>query len=107
MKQLLLVGLLLMAYQSSEIAYYTTLQTATYQNDVKTDAFAVLRQKCNTCHALKRKVSVFSYENMDSLSNAINEQVFIKQKMPKGRKNRLTNLEDENLQRWLETLKNK
>jgi uncharacterized membrane protein len=105
MKQLLLVGLLLMAHQSSEIAYSTTFADITYQNDVKTDAFAVLRLKCNTCHALKRKVLVFTYENMDSLSNAINEQVFIKQKMPKGRINRLTNLEDENLQRWLETLK--
>lgn len=106
MKQVVIVGLLLWAMWNSNISYLISTQSATHQNAVKTDAFTVLRQKCNTCHAVKRRVSIFTFENMDSLSNAINQQVFIKQKMPKGKKNRLTTLEQENLKLWLETLNN-
>ncbi|MGB3145469.1 MAG: hypothetical protein WBB24_15320 [Maribacter sp.] len=41
---------------------------------------------------------------MGSLSEDINTQVFIKQKMPKGKKNELTTDEKELLKRWLSTL---
>jgi predicted GIY-YIG superfamily endonuclease len=105
MKQVVLIGLILGANWNGNISYLISIQSVTHQNAVKTEAYTVLRQKCNTCHAVKRKVSIFTYENMDSLSNAINQQVFVKRKMPKGKKNRLTMLKQENLKLWLETLK--
>ena len=72
------------------------------QDDIRGDAFGVLRTKCNTCHATKRKTDVFTKANMDSFAVDIHKQVFVKQKMPKGRKVKLTEEELETLERWLE-----
>lgn len=72
-----------------------------YQETEKEIAFKVLKQKCNTCHAARKRVSIFTFKNMDSLSKSINEQVFIKQKMPKGRKNELKDREKEDLKNWI------
>ena len=41
---------------------------------------------------------------MDSLATAIYKQVFIKKKMPKGRKVKLTEKERLNLEKWLLTI---
>lgn len=56
------------------------------QTSLKQKAFIVLKNKCNTCHATKRRVDIFTISNMDSLKFEINNQVFIKRKMPKGKK---------------------
>ncbi len=56
------------------------------QTSLKQKAFIVLKKKCNTCHATKRRVDIFTISNMDSLKFEINNQVFIKRKMPKGKK---------------------
>ena len=67
----------------------------------KESAFKVLQTKCNVCHAVKKRADIFTYKNMDSLANAINEQVFIKKKMPKGKKIKLTNSEEKKLLLWI------
>jgi len=71
------------------------------QEDVKMVAFNVLKTKCNVCHATKKKQDIFTLENMDSLASDIHKQVFIKKKMPKGRKNNLSEQESNALQSWL------
>lgn len=74
------------------------------QTSLKQKAFTVLRNKCNTCHATKKRAEIFTISNMDSLSIDINNQVFIKRKMPKGKKNKLSATEELYLINWLETL---
>lgn len=76
------------------------------QETLKEKAFKVLKQKCNNCHATRKRVFIFTFKNMDSLSKSINEQVFFKQKMPRGRKNELTDLEKEDLINWIFGLNN-
>ena len=71
------------------------------QETIKTKAFKVLILQCNACHASKKKQNIFTLDNMDSLAPEIYKQVFIKKKMPKGRKNILSVQESESLQKWL------
>lgn len=87
---------------SSQLKY--SVQIEHQQEEIKQNAFKVLVNKCNSCHATKRNRKIFTLENMGSLSEDINTQVFIKQKMPKGKKNELTTDEKELLKRWLSTL---
>jgi len=74
------------------------------QEDVKDLAFTVLKAKCNVCHATKKRTDIFTLANMDSLAADIHKQVFIKKKMPKGRKVKLTDEERQLLQNWLSTV---
>lgn len=71
------------------------------QEDLKAQAFSVLRDKCNVCHATKKKTDIFTLGNMDSLAPDIHKQVFVKRKMPKGRKVKLTEEEMETLKEWV------
>ena len=73
-----------------------------YQEDVKSIAFTTLKNKCNTCHATKKRTDIFTLENMDSLAPEIWKQVFVKKKMPKGRKIELTEVELKTLRNWLD-----
>lgn len=76
------------------------------QQASKSGAFKVLQIKCNSCHATKKRTDVFTWENMDSLATDIWKQVFVRKKMPKGRKINLTQGEATALQDWLDqTLK--
>ena len=75
-------------------------------NNTKQDAFSVLNKKCNYCHADKKNRSVFTLENMNIFAEAIEYQVFVKKKMPKGRKNKLTLTEEKMLRTWIESLDN-
>ena len=56
--------------------------TQTEQTSTKQKAFIVLRNNCNTCHATKRQLQLFTLYNMDSLRLEINTQVFITRKIP-------------------------
>jgi len=76
------------------------------QTAIKDEAFEVLKAKCNVCHATKKRTDIFTLKNMDSLAADIHKQVFVKQKMPKGRKVKLTNEEGELLEKWLSTVMN-
>lgn len=71
------------------------------QDDLREKAFGILREKCNTCHATKKRAEVFTKENMSALAPEIYEQVFVKRKMPKGRKIKLTETETLLLERWI------
>lgn len=72
------------------------------QDKSKTKAYLVLQKKCNTCHATKKKTDIFTLENMVAFAPTIREQVFVKKKMPKGRKVKLTEEESTSLQVWLD-----
>ncbi|WP_413979961.1 hypothetical protein [Maribacter sp. 2307UL18-2] len=76
--------------------------TAVLQEQIKSQAFTVLRTKCNVCHATKKRTDIFTISNMDSLAADIQKQVFVKKKMPKGRKIKLTEKETQNLRHWLD-----
>jgi len=76
-------------------------QNTATKDSIKSKAFDVLVTRCNFCHAVKKKQDVFTFDIMDSLTGAIYEQVFVKKKMPKGRKNKLTTRELELLKAWL------
>lgn len=76
------------------------------QESVKDQAFKVLIAKCNVCHATKKRTDVFTIKNMDSLAPDIYRQVFIKKKMPKGRKVKLSEDERLTLENWLSAVVN-
>lgn len=69
---------------------------------IKQAAFEVLVSKCNACHQMQKPTYVFTLDNMDGYAQIINKQVFIKNKMPKGEGNELTNAESEALKKWLQ-----
>lgn len=70
----------------------------------KKNAFAVLQNNCNVCHVQRNRNAVFTPENMHAWSGRINEQVFVKQRMPKGTDVVLTALEKEALKKWINSL---
>ncbi len=100
--KLLLLGISILLYSNAQVE--TKYEIITPQESAKTKAFSVLIAKCNVCHATKKKQDIFTLENMDSLAIAINKQVFIKGKMPKGKKNKLSHEESQDLQKWLNTI---
>lgn len=56
------------------------------------------------CHATKKKTDIFKLANIDSLARDIQKQVFVKRKMPKGRKVKLTEEEMATLMEWVLTV---
>ncbi len=73
-------------------------------NTEKKIAFDILNTKCNVCHLTRNRRKVFTLENMDQFAEQINEQVFIKQRMPKGREIKLSDSDFSNLKKWLTSL---
>jgi len=69
-------------------------------NDQK-DAFRVLDQKCNVCHAKQNPSKVFTLENMNDYARKVNRQVFVWKRMPKGDEVSLTQAEKITLKNWL------
>lgn len=70
----------------------------------KTMAFEILTNKCNICHVNRNRKKIFTLENMDLLGSEIHTQVFVKRRMPKGKKITLTDADTTILKNWLETL---
>ena len=60
----------------------------------------------NVCHQKRNKRRVFTLENMTKWSNDINKQVFIKKRMPKGKKIKLTSQEYQDLLTWISSTQN-
>ena len=77
----------------------TSVQSADPVKDAKSAALKVLQLRCNTCHVRQNPGKVFTPSNMNTLASKINEQVFVKKRMPRGK--RLTNEEYTTLQTWL------
>ena len=72
---------------------------------VKITAFGVLETKCNICHIKQNRKKIFTLENMNGFAPKIEEQVFIKKRMPKGRKIKLTEKEYQQLSTWIKSSK--
>ncbi|WP_299212577.1 hypothetical protein [uncultured Aquimarina sp.] len=68
-------------------------------------AFQILENKCNVCHYKRNKRRVFTLENMNPWANDIYNQVFIKKRMPKGKKIKLTSKEYQELLTWISSAK--
>ncbi|MEL6254798.1 MAG: hypothetical protein AAFR87_22525 [Bacteroidota bacterium] len=71
--------------------------------ELKQAAFEILQNKCNVCHVRQNPRRVFSLENMNELAPRIYKQVFVKKRMPRGRKIKLTQGEYDTLQNWINT----
>ena len=69
--------------------------------DVKQEAFNILKAKCNVCHRRQNPFKIFSLKNMDKNAPRIHQQVFIKRRMPKGDKIKLSDQEYQTLNQWL------
>lgn len=83
-------------------ALYTSNDTV---KDTKATAFQILENKCNVCQKKRNKRRVFTLENMNTWANDINKQVFIKKRMPKGKKIKLTSQEYQDLLTWTSSTK--
>lgn len=70
----------------------------------KLNAFSVLQNKCNVCYSERNRNAVFTFSNMNAWSAEINEQVFIRQRMPKGNTIVLTEADKIHLRKWLQSL---
>ena len=68
---------------------------------LKNKALTILHHKCNTCHTMYNRKIVFTESTMETYANNIYKQVYIKRRMPKGRKVTLTKEEEANLLLWL------
>ncbi len=68
-------------------------------------AFQILENKCNVCHYKRNQRRVFTRENMNAWSNDIYRQVFVKKRMPKGKKIKLTPQEYQQLLTWITSTK--
>jgi uncharacterized membrane protein len=103
MKCFLLVAFWIFTFSDSPKIAKTAVSRYYYsdQEDLKANAFKVLTTQCNVCHATKKRQDIFTFGNMDSLASDINKQVFLKKKMPKGRKNKLSEQETLALKNWL------
>lgn len=71
----------------------------------KENAFQILNNKCNICHIKRNRRRVFTEDNMNSWSNDVYKQVFIKKRMPKGKKIKLTSKEYQELLTWISSTK--
>lgn len=75
------------------------------KDPTKQRAFSILTNKCNVCHMNRNRRRVFTLENMNTWANDINKQVFIKKRMPKGKKIKLTSKEYQDLLTWISSTK--
>lgn len=82
----------------------TTLAQSTVVSDEwKLNSFEILQAKCNVCHVRQNPWKVFTLENMNKFAPKIYKQVFVKKRMPRGNKIKLTELEYATLEKWLLT----
>ena len=72
-----------------------------YYRSPSEKAFQILDNKCNVCHRKRNKKRVFTSDNMNTWVNDIYKQVFIKKRMPKGKKIKLTSNEYQELLTWI------
>lgn len=96
MRLIIFLTLVIMLLAFKEQAVYPVK----YNSTVQQKALLVLEQKCNACHLQKHKSVVFTLENMNTKGKEINYQVFIKERMPKG-KVKLNEDEKSILRKWL------
>lgn len=71
--------------------------------ELKTQAFEILKTKCNSCHKKKNPFMIFSLRNMEKRASKIQTQVFELKRMPKSPEVTLTEKEKTTLKNWLIT----
>lgn len=76
-----------------------------HQDSVSLKAFRILDTKCNVCHTKRNSRRIFTTENMDSWSDDVYRQVFVKKRMPKGNEIRLEAAEYSLLFAWIKSVK--
>ncbi len=76
------------------------------EDPIEERAFTVLTNKCNVCHENRNRRRVFTENNMNGWSSDVYKQVFIKKRMPKGKKIKLTSEEYQDLLTWISSIKN-
>ncbi|AXT60076.1 hypothetical protein D1816_06820 [Aquimarina sp. AD10] len=74
-------------------------------DSITTKSFQILDNKCNVCHAKRNRRRLFTLENMNSWADDVYKQVFVKKRMPKGKKIKLTSEEYQNLLNWITSTK--
>ena len=72
-------------------------------NDVKADAYDILKSKCNVCHNKQNPFMVFNENNMVRRAEKIYNAVFFTGRMPKGDEYTLSEQEISTLKNWLES----
>ena len=90
---------------STSIDQYNNLVEMKAFKNPKEQAFQILENKCNVCHKQRNKRRVFTPENMNTWANDIYTQVYIKKRMPKGKKIKLTSDEYQDLLTWISSPK--
>lgn len=94
----------LFATNQVDLAKTSTTSSQSFQptiSDSQEQVLTVLKTKCNVCHSKKYKKLIFTAENMQDAAPDIYTQVFVKKRMPKGKKIRLTEPELATLKAWL------
>ena len=101
---ILIVALFFLVYQLSAI-HQKFNDTQLIYNFIEVEMISdslileILDNKCNACH-LKKKWVVITIGNMSTYTQLIKEKVIIKQSMPKGKNNQLTDSQKRIIQRW-------
>lgn len=54
---------------------FKSVRSSNVQNSTKQNAYMMLRNKCTTCHTTKKRLYIFTWDNVDSLSKVINKKV--------------------------------
>ncbi|NER17794.1 hypothetical protein [Spongiivirga citrea] len=89
-----------------EYAFISKHSYKSYTIDTsKEKAFQILENKCNVCHSKRNKRPVFTLDNMDPWEDDVYKQVFIKKRMPKGKKIKLATFEYQELLTWITSTK--
>ena len=73
------------------------------KEQLKSEAFQILDEKCNSCHRKQNPFMVFSLKNMEKRAVKIHQQVIVKRQMPKGDEVKLTQEEYSHLKKWLDS----
>jgi len=82
-------------------ASFLSLETS---QTIKTEAFDILKNKCNVCHKTRNPFKVFNINNMNRYALKIENQVFELKRMPKGNKISLSEKEKETLKAWIKSI---
>ncbi|WP_271783765.1 hypothetical protein [Aquimarina algiphila] len=85
---------------------YTKSTYSAAGDSIELRAYKILTNKCNVCHVERNRRRVFTKENMNPWAADVYKQTFIKKRMPKGKKIKLTNQEYQELLTWITSTKN-
>ncbi|WP_426430176.1 hypothetical protein ACPX19_11640 [Winogradskyella sp. HB-48] len=110
-----LITVIIIALSADSLDTYTSIESNNEQaklyvsnyiiRNPRDKAFQILDNKCNVCHSKRNKRRVFTIENMDDFAPDIYKQVFVKKRMPKGRKIKLTSEEYQDVLTWISNTK--